>query len=204
MRLYVIPFSTNVERVALALGHKGLAAERVQVDQADRAPVRAVSGQDLVPVLEDGSAVVVDSSTIVAHLERRFPERPLFPAQPARRAEMELFVEWFDEVWKGPPNAIAGELERPEPDAARVRELSRRLERWLDRFEAMLDRRSYLMGDELSAADCAAFPFLRYALGRPVGDDELFHRVLERHQRLGAGHPRLREWIRRVDEHPRG
>jgi glutathione S-transferase len=204
MLLYAIPFSTNVERVALALGHKGLAAERAEVDPADRTPVRAVSGQDLVPVLVDDGAVVADSSTIVAHLERRFPERPLFPAQPARRAEMELFVEWFDEVWKGPPNAIAAELERPQPDAGRVSDLGHRLERWLDRFEAMLDGRAYLMGDELSAADCAAFPFLRYALGRPAGDDELFHRVLERHQRLGPSHPRLREWIHRVDGHPRG
>jgi hypothetical protein len=34
MRLYRIPFSTNVERVALALAHKGLAVERVWIDYA--------------------------------------------------------------------------------------------------------------------------------------------------------------------------
>ena len=51
MRVFRIPFSTNVERVALALGHKGVAVEWVDVDPADRSPVRDVSGQDLVPVL---------------------------------------------------------------------------------------------------------------------------------------------------------
>src|SRR5438105_2424187 len=51
LRLYRIPHSTNVERVALALAHKGLEAESVWVDSADRAPVRKVSKQTLVPVL---------------------------------------------------------------------------------------------------------------------------------------------------------
>ena len=50
MRILRIPFSTNVERVALALGHKGLEAQWVEVDPDDRTPVRELSGQDLVPV----------------------------------------------------------------------------------------------------------------------------------------------------------
>ena len=50
MRVLRIPFSTNVERVALALAHKGVAVEWVEVDAADRSPVRELSGQDLVPV----------------------------------------------------------------------------------------------------------------------------------------------------------
>jgi glutathione S-transferase len=32
LRIYRIPYSTNVERVALALGHKGLEAEWIDVD----------------------------------------------------------------------------------------------------------------------------------------------------------------------------
>ena len=69
MRVFRIPFSTNVERVALALGHKGVAVEWVDVDPADRSPVRDVSGQDLVPVLQtDENEIVVDSMQIVAWL----------------------------------------------------------------------------------------------------------------------------------------
>ena len=36
LRVYRIPFSTNVERVALATGHKGLAIEWIDVDPDDR------------------------------------------------------------------------------------------------------------------------------------------------------------------------
>ena len=51
--LYRAPFSTNVERVALALAHKGVAVESVVIDYDDRSPVERVSGQPLVPVLVD-------------------------------------------------------------------------------------------------------------------------------------------------------
>ncbi len=51
MRVYRIPFSTNVERVALALGHKGLEVEWADLDPADRTEVERLSGQSLVPVL---------------------------------------------------------------------------------------------------------------------------------------------------------
>jgi glutathione S-transferase len=67
----------------------------------------------------------------------------------------------------------------------------------------MLDGREHLLGDAFSAADCAAYPFLKYALGREPADDELFHRVLDDYQQLGDDHPRLAAWIERIDERPR-
>jgi glutathione S-transferase len=203
LRVYRIPFSTNVERVALAAGHKGIEIEWVDVDPADRSPVEAVSGQPLVPVLVDGDEVVSDSAVIVALLEERVPEPSLYPADEARRAEVELFVDWFNRVWKRPPNAIADELERPEPDVALVAELSGEMRAALDRFEALLAGRDYLFG-EFGVADCIAFPFLKYAvLGLPADDDELFHRVLVDHMPLAGGYPRLTAWVGRVDARPR-
>jgi glutathione S-transferase len=144
LRVYRIPFSTNVERVALALAHKGLAVEWIDVDPRDREPVRAVSGQGLVPVLVDDGLVVLDSPAILRHLEERQPEPGLYPPDPARRAEVEVFVDWFDRVWKVAPNA----LESGGPDE----ELSRELRGSRDVFEALLDGRDYLFGDGLTAA----------------------------------------------------
>ena len=67
LRLYRIQHSTNVERVALALAHKGLEAESVWIERGDR-EVKKVSGQTLVPVLVDGEEVVADSTQILEHL----------------------------------------------------------------------------------------------------------------------------------------
>jgi glutathione S-transferase len=195
--LYRAPFSTNVERVAIALALKGLEVESVVISYEDRSPVVAVSGQGLVPVIVDGDEVVADSVRILRHLDERYPQPPLFPAEPVRRAEVDLFLEWFNEVWKVAPNALAGELEGPSPDEARVAELSARMRATLPLFEGLLDDRDHLFG-ELSAADLAAYPFLKYGVSRDPADDELFHRLLAEHLKLDGKYPRLRAWIARI------
>jgi len=114
--LYRAPFSTNVERVALALAHKGIEVESVVISYDDRSQVAEVSGQGLVPVLVDGEEVIPDSVRILRYLEAKWPDPPLFPREPARRAELDVFLDWFNEVWKVPPNAMEVELERDDPD----------------------------------------------------------------------------------------
>jgi glutathione S-transferase len=203
LRLYRFPFSTNVERVALALAHKGLEVESVWVDPADRSEIVRVSGQELVPVLVDGDRVVADSTAILEHLEERFPERPLYPADPARRAELRLFVDWFNQVWKRPPNEIVAEEAKAEPDRERIAELEALIAGSLPRFADLLAGREFLFGDELSAADVAVFPFLKYALLWEEGDPDRFHEVLRDALHLDGRFPRLEAWIRRIDALPR-
>jgi glutathione S-transferase len=202
VRIWRIPFSTNVERVALALGHKGLTPEWVDVDPSDRSEVERLSGQALVPVLELDGRVSSDSTAIIEELERLHPDPPLYPADPARRAEVEIFVDWFNRVWKGPPNQLEAELTRAEPDPAVAARLGAEVTAALSRFEALLDGRDYLFG-EFGVADCIAFPFLKYAVLHDPADQELFHRILVEHQRLEGGYPRLEAWIHRVDARPR-
>jgi glutathione S-transferase len=203
LRLYRFPFSTNVERVALALAHKRIEVESVWVDPADRNEVVRVSGQELVPVLVDGDRVIPDSTAILEHLEQRFPEQPLYPSDPARRAELRLFVDWFNQVWKRPPNLIVDEEAKAEPDGARIAELEGQIAGALPLFEELLAGRDFLFGHELSAADVVAFPFLKYALLWEEGDPDRFHEVLRDTQRLDGRFPRLEGWIRRIDSLPR-
>ena len=203
IRVWLIPFSTNVERVSLALAHKGLEAEPVEVNPDDRSEVGRVSGQDLVPVADFDGEIVADSPAILRRLEELHPDPPLWPAEPSARAETDIFIDWFNRVWKGPPNEIADAIERSSPDQFVLDRCAGELESALRRFEALLDGRKYLLGDSFSVADCVAFPFLKYAAIRDPEDDELFHRVLEDYQPLGDDHPNLRAWIERVNGHPR-
>jgi glutathione S-transferase len=203
LRLYRIPFSTNVERVALALAHKRVEVEWIDVDPDDRSEVVRVSGQELVPVLVDGDLVLSDSPVILEYLEERFPERPLYPDDPARRAELRTFVDWFNRVWKRPPNLLVAEELKAEPDPNRIAELEQRITDALPLFDDLLAGRDYLFGDELSAADVIAFPFLKYAVLWEDGDDERFHEVLRDTQRLDDRYPRLEAWIHRIDALPR-
>ena len=200
--LYRAPFSTNVERVALALARKGLEADSVEISYEDRSPVIEVSGQPLVPVIVDDGEVVADSTRIMRFLDERYPEPHLFPRSPSTRAQVDVFLEWFNEVWKVAPNTIEEELEKSSPDTELVDALGARMRGWLDVLDEHLDGRDYLFG-ELSAADFAAFPFLKYAKGRAPADDELFHRILEERLELEDRHHRLSAWIDRIDALPR-
>lgn len=203
LRLHLIPYSTNVERVAMAIAHKGLEAEAVVHDPSDRSAIRELSGQELVPVVEHDGLVIADSTAILEHLEERCPDPPLYPAGKARATEMRVFVDWFNRVWKRAPNLIAGELLRDAPDRGRIDDLAGRMIAALGWFEALLHGRDFLFGDKPSAADIVVFPFLKYARRIDPADDELFHRVLNDYQPLGGDHPRLAAWIDRVDALPR-
>ncbi len=202
LRIYRIPFSTNVERVALACGHKGIDVEWIDVDPADRSEVVRVSGQELVPVLVAEDLVLNDSPVILEWLEERVPEPALYPLETARRAETEVFLRWFNQLWKRPPNLIAYEEGKAEPDEQRIAELGERMHRAIPVFERLLDGREYLFG-EFGIADVTAFPFLKYAaFGLPEGDDERFHAILVEYQPLAENSP-LRAWAERIDARPR-
>ena len=198
LRLHRIPFSTNVERVALAAAHKRVAIDWVDHDPADRSAIRALSGQDFVPVAEIDGRVIRDSPVILRELKRLVPDPPLWPAEPARRAEADVFVDWFNRVWKIAPNRLADEQRAPDRGA-----LAAELRASLDRFEALLDGRAFLLGDELGIADVIAFPFLKYAAGIAQDDPDPFHHVLAEHLALGPEHDALRGWISRCDALPR-
>jgi len=197
IRVHRVPFSTNVERVALAAGHKGLEVEWVDHDPADRSAVIALSGQRLVPVAEFDGEVVRGSLKIVERIEAERPEPPLIPTGEVERATALITVDWFDRVWKGPPNALDG----PEPpDADALRSRSSLWTRWL---VDLLGDRPYFGGAGPGIVDVCAFPFLKYAAIDPAaGDEEPFHAILAELLRADE-HPLLDEWVRRLDARPR-
>jgi maleylpyruvate isomerase len=188
LRVHRIPYSTNVERIALAAARKGLEVTWVDHLAADRSGLIAVSGQPLAPVAElpDGR-VLADSPAILRELERLWPEPPLWPADPSAAALADVLVEWFNECWKPAPNRIADGAGSPA-DAATLRTRTARIEGLL------ADGRPYLLGADYSVADVALTPFLRLC-GRTLPDDEdLFHGVLAA---LPAPGERTRAWLER-------
>ena len=113
-----------------------------------------------------------------------------------------MFIGWFENVYKAAPNAIEEQLEREDPDHALVERLGAEMAERLDVFEGLLSGSDYLVAGQLTAADFAAYPFLKYALARDPADTELFHLILADHQPLGDSHPRLRAWIERIGALP--
>jgi glutathione S-transferase len=95
----ISPFSW---RIRYALAHKGLDPEVRPTRFADVERIRALSGQELVPILEDGDHVVYDSWAIASHLENRFPDRPSLFGSEIGRGTARLVNVWLDTVLHPP------------------------------------------------------------------------------------------------------
>lgn len=93
--LYGINLSTFTRKVRLALAEKGL-DYRLEAAAMGSPKVRALHPLGKIPVLEDGTTVVPDSSVIIAYLERAYPERPLYPAAASELAGALWLEEYAD------------------------------------------------------------------------------------------------------------
>ncbi len=95
----ISPFSW---RIRYALAHKGLEPEVVPTRFADVGRIRALSGQELVPVLEHDGLVVHDSWAITCHLEDAFPDRASLFGCATGRGSARLVNHWSDTVLAPP------------------------------------------------------------------------------------------------------
>ena len=165
-------------RVRIVLAEKGLEHETVVVDLEDR-PSWIYDKNPLgrVPVLEEDAFVLPESAVIMEYLEERYPEPPLWPADPAERAAGRLLVERFDQ------------LSRPYYALRRGDEEARdRLGTELANLEAALGDGAYLTGREFGLADAAYLPW-----------------ILRAESLLGVDldpYPALVQWVARADERP--
>lgn len=99
--------SPYARKVFLALDHKG-------VDYEIDPIVPFFGGDDFtrlnplrrIPVLVDGDLVIPDSTVICEYLDDRYPEKSLYPADPAQRAQARWLEEFADSrlgdvmIWK--------------------------------------------------------------------------------------------------------
>jgi len=88
MQFFTNGFSPFARKVALALEYKGLAYEPIDgLVHANKERLLAVNPRAEVPALVDGDITVVNSSDIVAYLDLKYPERPIYPADLKARVE---------------------------------------------------------------------------------------------------------------------
>jgi glutathione S-transferase len=165
-------------RVRIVLSEKGLEHETVVVDLNDRpAWIYEKNPLGRVPVLEEDAFVLPESAVIMEYLEERYPEPPLWPADPAERAAGRLLVERFDQ------------LSRPYYALRRGDEEARdRLSGELGKLDAVLAARPFLSGREFGIADAAYLPW-----------------ILRAETMLGVDldqYAALAEWVARTGERP--
>jgi glutathione S-transferase len=123
MKLFTAPLSLYGRKVEIALGEKGLAYEREMVPftqsggYAPKHPaVLAVNPKGQVPVLYDGDLALFDSTVILEYLEDVYPDPPLYPSDPAERAECRLRELYADEILMADVRRLMYRTGAPHPD----------------------------------------------------------------------------------------
>lgn len=189
--LYDNPFSPFARKVRLVLAHKKIPYASVDaLALSNRERLLAVNARAEVPVLIDGEVAVANSADIVAYLEHRYPEPPVFPASPAARVAARAWERLAD----GTLDAIVHDVSiwiwpthrRPDAPPAGLLEAGfRDITAILARMETALAGRDFLCG-AFSIADLALFPHLSSL--KPLG----LAPAEETHPHLAAWNRRLR------------
>ena len=165
-------------RIRIVLAEKGLSYETIVVDLDDRpAWIYEKNPLGKVPVLEEDDFVLPESAVIMEYLEERYPEPPLWPADPAERAAGRLLLERFDQLSR-PYYA----LRRGDEDARE------RLDAELAALDSLLAGRPFLTGHEFGLADAAYLPW-----------------ILRAESMLGVdldAHPAVADWAARAGARP--
>lgn len=193
IKLYDFISSPNCQRVKIVLAEKNLAYETVPVDLRAREQKTPeylkLNPYGKVPVLTDEDTVLYESCIINEYLEEKYPNPPLMPRDPAKKAKARILVDYGMAHFDGPYQKLRMELmkEQKEQSQQVIAAAKEDLKKLLKRFEDELGEQDYLMGD-FSLVDADLLPRFTRLEGFGVLPDPSL--------------PRLGTYLERMKERP--
>lgn len=191
--LYEFQSSPNCQRVRVVLHEKKLPFEIVPIDpgkmEQKRAEFLKLNPYGKVPVIADGETVLYESCIINEYLEEKYPEPPLMPKDPGKRAKIRILIDYGMRHLDLPYQKIRQQMTKDEKerDPNVIEEAKNELKHLLQRLDHEIGDRPYLAGD-FSLLDAALIPrFLRMEGMRILPDPSL---------------PRLGSWLERMKDRP--
>jgi glutathione S-transferase len=193
IKLYDFKSSPNCQRVKVVLAEKNLPYEIVPIDLTKKEQKNPdylkMNPYGKVPVLTDDNTVLYESLIINEYLEEKYPNPPLMPKEPAKKAKGRILVDYgmahFDSAYQKLRMELmkeAKEQSQPIIDSAK-----NDLKKLLQRFEEELGEQQYLLG-EFSLVDADLIPRFTRLEGFGVLPDSSL--------------PRLGKYLERVKARP--
>jgi len=158
IQLHGFALSNYYNKVKFVLLEHGIAFEEVFVIPSQDETMLAHSPLGKVPYIRTEEGDVCESEVIIEYLAQRYPDKPIFPADPfkaAKARELVTFVDLHLEL-------VARELYKQAffggtvTDATKAR-AEKRLVHGIAGFKRLAKFSPYLAGDEFTIADIAAF-----------------------------------------------
>ena len=190
MKLSAHPFSSYSQKVLIVLYENATPFEYRNLEEpAANAELAALWPLKRFPVLLDDGRCILESSTIVAHLQAHHPGPVCLIPPGDAGLEVHMLDRVFDNYVMTPMQKVVLDALRPVADRDRygvveARELLDQIYPWLDQ---RLEGRHWIAGADFTLADCVAAPSLFYA--------DWAHEI-------PAGYGRLRAYRARLLNHP--
>ncbi|MEM6831999.1 MAG: glutathione S-transferase family protein [Pseudomonadota bacterium] len=201
MRLIGIDWGVFPRRVTMYLDEKGITdIKRVSIDYARgeiHAPwIREKSPTASLPALElDDGSWITDSMAIIYYLEELYPKPCMIGHNALERAKIRTYIAHCNDLFVRAGPVFANTW----PQWSRAIKQSKETAEWmrpafnrsLECLETLADPDGpFLMGPEVTVADCALFPLLYHEVsnyGTPMINDQ---------------HPKLQRWYDMFNERP--
>ncbi|XP_072397718.1 pyrimidodiazepine synthase-like [Diabrotica undecimpunctata] len=93
LRLYTMKFCPFAQRAALVLKAKNIPHDVVYINLFKKPEwYSKINEKTLVPSILDGDKIVVESLDIADYLDEKYPENPLYPADPAAKQKIKDII----------------------------------------------------------------------------------------------------------------
>ena len=152
--------SVNVQKAIWCLEELKLPYERIdagmQYGVVNEPQFREMNPNGLVPVIEDGGAVIWESNAIVRYLAAKYGKGTMWAEDPAERAQSDKWMDWCATVYWPPMREVFWGLIRtpPEKRNPELIETSRKkAAEVLKIFDAALSAKDYIAGKQLTIGD---------------------------------------------------
>jgi len=191
IKLYDFKSSPNCQRVKIVLAEKNLPYEIVPIDlraQEQKTPdYLKLNPYGKVPVLTDDDTVLYESCIINEYLEEKYPNPPLMPKQPGKKAKARILVDYGMAHFDAPYQKLRMELMKDpkEQNQEIISGAKNELKKLLQRFEAEIGDEQYLVGD-FSLVDADLLPRFTRLEGFGVLPDPSLPRLGKYMERMKA------------------
>ena len=191
IKLYDFKSSPNCQRVKVVLAEKNLPHEIVPIDlrkqEQKTAEYLKMNPYGKVPVLTDDATVLYESCIINEYLEEKYPNPPLLPKDPGKKAKARILIDYGMAHFDNPYQKLRMELTKDPKEQSQpiIDGVKKELSKLLQRFEEELGDQQYLVGD-FSLADADLIPRFTRLEGFGVLPDPSLPRFTKYMERMKA------------------
>ena len=152
MILYSSPTNLHSHRVRIVVAEKNIGVRIVQVRDGNLpSDIQLLNPYNTLPTLVDRELAVYHSRIIINYLDERFPQPPLMPVDPKRRAHFRLALHRIENDLY----VLAAKLDRERAEAEK-----RQLREAMIEVSEAVEASRFFLGDEYSLVDCSLAPLL--------------------------------------------